>query len=279
MHILKSENLSDLLKSLITHIIDIGYPVTIRGIQTIESEPVIVELNSAINRSLSVNTINLNLILTKCLQIVANDHDNDTINFFERESILKPSAGFLFNDFSQHFFLTDLRQVYQRLKNDKSSRQAIIRWPANGSNPSITSSLQFVVREDKLTLISSFRSNEIWKGFPTDAFFLMFFQELLASWLNIGMGKLIHFVACPHIYKENVKEAAMFLKSENRGSEYIPRIQNLDISNSQIQAKAILSKVKSLKNGNGKISLLALLLAMDHTTFFSLKDSSITSQL
>ncbi len=268
---LVNDSLKGLLQSLYSYIIKNGKDVSVRGIGTLETDPVILELTESSNRKLSVPTLNIDLILIKCLQTLAENNDLSVINFYENKSVNRPSAAFIFNDFSTSFFLLQLHSVYNKLAEDPFSRQAVIRWPNSYKDPSITSSLQFIIRNDKLISISSFRSNEMWKGFPTDINYIIFFQEVLASWLNMSPGKCVHFVSCPHIYKENLQQVNLFLDSNVEGEQFIPNISNLSIDNTKSEILRLLEIEKNIRHLSEGFSICSELLFPYSNYFKSLQ--------
>lgn len=62
--------------------------------------------------------------------------------------------------------------------------------------------LQFLVRDSRIHLIVSMRSNDIIKGFPHDVFAFTMLQEVLARSLSLELGWYKHNVGSFHLYYE-----------------------------------------------------------------------------
>jgi len=70
-----------------------------------------------------------------------------------------------------------------------------------------TTSVQFLVRDSKLHLITTMRSNELNFGFRTDVVFFTMLQEIMASLLNVAMGTYYHNVGSLHVKETNITHA------------------------------------------------------------------------
>lgn len=97
------------------------------------------------------------------------------------------------------------------LKNDPSSRQAVIhiKEPRNiVDNPTkdlnCTMTLQFILRDNKLHLITTMRSNDVWLGLPYDVFNFTCMQIQMAMELNVEIGKYYHNVGSLHLYERDL---------------------------------------------------------------------------
>ena len=103
--------------------------------------------------------------------------------------------------------------LIEHLRQMPNSRQAIVTmWNAHdlwhstrdkkGDIP-CTLSLQFLIRDGKLHLINTMRSNDAWLGLPYDIFAFTCFQKLIANTLNIPTGTYTHQVGSMHLYEKN----------------------------------------------------------------------------
>jgi thymidylate synthase len=96
------------------------------------------------------------------------------------------------------------------LRKDPSSRRAVIMFNRRDVSMSrtcdhiCTTSLQFLVRHDRLNLITTMRSNELHFGFRTDVVFFTMLQEMMATFLGVGVGTYFHNVGSLHIQYENL---------------------------------------------------------------------------
>lgn len=96
------------------------------------------------------------------------------------------------------------------LQKDVNSRQAIIHIKEARdlvNNPTkdlnCTIALQFLLRDGKLDLIVTMRSNDIWLGLPYDLFNFTCFQIQMAMELNVNVGTYYHNVGSLHLYKKD----------------------------------------------------------------------------
>lgn len=102
-----------------------------------------------------------------------------------------------------------LRAIYERLRTDPLSRQAVMTiyqtedFHKGYPDCPCTMSLQFLVREDELHLITTMRSNDIWLGTPTDVYMFTFLQREMASALGIRAGSYTHQVGSLHVYERH----------------------------------------------------------------------------
>ena len=96
--------------------------------------------------------------------------------------------------------------VINRLKSGPDSRKAVIqifdREDVVGHHLDVpcTCSLQFVVRDGYLHLVTYMRSNDLYLGMPHDVFAFTMIQELIARSLQVELGRYIHMVGSLHLY-------------------------------------------------------------------------------
>lgn len=109
--------------------------------------------------------------------------------------------------------------VLNLLANSSSSRRAVIQLfdasdlvgPVRYKDVPCTSTMQFFVRDGRLDLIVTMRSNDAYIGLPLDVFAFTMLQELMASELGVDVGRYLHNVGSLHIYDENGPEIDNFL--------------------------------------------------------------------
>ena len=103
--------------------------------------------------------------------------------------------------------------VKEILQNDKYSKQAvihikeardIIESPTKDLNCTIA--LQFLIRQNKLYMITTMRSNDVWYGLPYDIFNFTCMQIQMAMELNVDVGTYYHNAASLHLYKKDVEK-------------------------------------------------------------------------
>ncbi|MEX5618298.1 thymidylate synthase, partial [Pseudomonas syringae] len=76
-----------------------------------------------------------------------------------------------------------------------------------------TCTLQFIVREGKVDMFTSMRSNDAFLGLPHDVFAFTMIQEIVANSINCSVGEYKHYVGSLHLYENNFINAKSYLES------------------------------------------------------------------
>lgn len=113
--------------------------------------------------------------------------------------------------------VNQIREVVSILKKKPSTRRAVIQlYSASdfGSkvSPPCTCTLQFLIRNGRLNLIVSMRSNDVWFGFPHDVFAFTMIQEIVCRKVGVELGEYIHSVGSLHLYAAQRDRALAYLK-------------------------------------------------------------------
>ena len=66
---------------------------------------------------------------------------------------------------------------------------------------------QFLIRNNKLHMVCSMRSNDVWLGMPYDVFVNTCIQRIFANTLQIEVGTYTHHVGSLHLYTKYIKAA------------------------------------------------------------------------
>jgi len=111
-----------------------------------------------------------------------------------------------------------LSRVISSLRNKPDSRQAVVQLfdRSDTLKPHkdipCTCTLQFVVRDNRLHMLTSMRSNDAWLGLPHDVFAFTMIQELVARSLGIELGEYRHAVGSLHLYEGDEGKALRYLE-------------------------------------------------------------------
>jgi thymidylate synthase len=81
-----------------------------------------------------------------------------------------------------------------------------------------TCTLQFMVRDGRLDLVASMRSNDAFFGLPHDVFAFTMLQEIMAETVGCELGEYSHFAASLHLYEENAGDAQDFIDEGFQGT-------------------------------------------------------------
>lgn len=103
------------------------------------------------------------------------------------------------------------------LREAPTSRRAVIQIFDAGDNARrfrevpCTTTLQFLLRQNRLHLIANMRSNDAYIGLPHDVFCFTMLQEMAARTLRVDLGSYRHFAASMHLYDKNLVGAQQYL--------------------------------------------------------------------
>lgn len=110
----------------------------------------------------------------------------------------------------EKFGFNQWEYVRELLSKDPNTRQAIIHIKTaedSIQNPTkdmnCTIALQFILREGKLHLTVTMRSNDLWMGFPNDVFQFTAMQILMAMQLGVEVGTYTHHAGSLHLYERD----------------------------------------------------------------------------
>lgn len=140
-----------------------------------------------------------------------------------------------FSDDGQTFFgaygvkaKPQIDYVVEKLYEDQDSRQAVINiWrecPPSTKDVPCTTTIQWMIRGNRLHCIDTMRSNDIWLGFPYDVFnFSMLSACLLIRLrergLRLQLGTLYMRAGSAHVYKTDWPKVEFVLMEWANGAE------------------------------------------------------------
>jgi thymidylate synthase len=111
-----------------------------------------------------------------------------------------------------------VRNVLHLLRTKATSRRAVIQLfdASDLAEPHIdvpcTCSIQLFLRDRRLHMLTSMRSNDVFKGLPHDVFAFTMFQEIIARSLSVELGEYKHAVGSLHLYEEDREKAHHFVE-------------------------------------------------------------------
>lgn len=106
-----------------------------------------------------------------------------------------------------------LHRVVDVLKADRDSRRAVIQLydpsrDAHGhKDVPCTLGFRFHLRDGRLHMSTTMRSQDVWTGMPYDVFTFTVLHELVAGWLGVEPGVYHHHVDSLHIYECDMDKA------------------------------------------------------------------------
>lgn len=87
----------------------------------------------------------------------------------------------------------------------------------NGSYPSCIIGLYFMIRDEKLNMTATLRSNDAWGQALNDMYELVNFQEQVAKDLQLEVGIYTHLAFSYHLYTKDHVDAQLYLRGYNNG--------------------------------------------------------------
>ncbi|MGW3729156.1 thymidylate synthase [Streptomyces sp. NPDC000851] len=106
-----------------------------------------------------------------------------------------------------------LAEAVRTLREDPDSRRAVIQLydpvrDARGHRDvPCTLGFRFQLRQGRLHMSTTMRSQDVWVGFPYDLFFATVLHELMAGWVGVGLGTYHHHVDSLHLYERDMPAA------------------------------------------------------------------------
>jgi thymidylate synthase len=194
---------------IIKHVAKRGTPVAPRGQKTTEVLDAVIILEDPAD-ALPVGIgrqLNLAIAAAEAIQLVAG------VSLPSMLFKIQPAFRKYAED-DGHFHAPYGRRIghqvttcVNKLRADKDTRQAIITlwnplldWTTHKRDYPCTVMLQFLIRNDKLILHTTMRSNDVWLGVAYDLFQFTQLQLTVARVLGIEVGPYHHHAVSLHIY-------------------------------------------------------------------------------
>lgn len=149
-----------------------------------------------------------------------------------------------------------VHRVIKLLRDKRDSRQAVLQLfdRTDTLEPHLdipcTCTLQFLIRGDRLHMLTSMRSNDAWLGLPHDVFTFTMLQELVARSLGIELGEYKHAVGSLHLYDEHHEKAMRFL---NEGWQIQRPMPPMPKSDPWAAVKSLLDFERRVRTGRGTV--------------------------
>jgi thymidylate synthase len=118
--------------------------------------------------------------------------------------------------------------IIRTLRKKTTSRQAVIQIFDSSDlrrkykDTPCTCTLQFIVRDNALSMIVHMRSNDAYMGLPHDVFAFTMIQEILARELGCRIGTYKHMVGSLHLYDCDVEKVGEFLSEGVQSTKSMP---------------------------------------------------------
>jgi len=114
-----------------------------------------------------------------------------------------------------------------RLMEDPDTRRAvcvinnpIYDWNPESKDIPCTMTFQFLIRNNKLNMITYMRSQDAWLGLIYDTGEFQWFQEIMAGWLEIDVGTYTHIDGSLHLYEKHWEKARKVIELDSNWDLY-----------------------------------------------------------
>lgn len=212
-----------------------GKPVAPRGMPTVELLNATVTLHDP-SDALPIGIgrkPNLAIGAAEALQLIGGFSDPEMMASITKNFERFFDGGVLSGAYGPRI-RTQLEHVVERLKQDPDTRQAIaVIWdPLHDGIGSVprdlpcTLVLHFVIRDGKLSLCTTMRSNDVWWGVCYDFFQFTQLQLSIARVLKVKAGPYYHHATSLHMYERDFA-AAEELHDQKPGLADEPRPRGL----------------------------------------------------
>lgn len=130
--------------------------------------------------------------------------------------------------------LNQIQNIIERLQRKPTTRRAVIQlFEAEDllheyNDIPCTCSLQFLLRNNRLNLVTYMRSNDAFVGLPHDIFCFTMIQEIVARSLGVELGMYRHSIGSLHIYETSVDGAKRFINEGFQEPLAMPIMPKID---------------------------------------------------
>jgi thymidylate synthase len=152
---------------------------------------------------------------------LAKSNDLEFISYYLPAYKEYADNGVIYGAYGPRLFiwrgLNQLANVTEVLRERRDSRQAVIQLfdaqdiVEEHKNVPCTCTLQFMLRRDRLHMLTNMRSNDAFRGLPHDVFCFTMLQEIVARHVSVELGTYKHAVGSLHLYDKNSDAARRFL--------------------------------------------------------------------
>lgn len=149
-----------------------------------------------------------------------------------------------------------LKFVVNELKRNPDSRRAVIDARNNevdqkNDHPACLQHIQFMIRDGKLDMYVTMRSNDAFEAAFMNAFAFIALQKNVALELGVGVGKYEHRANSYHVYEKNFSMFYNAVEQIEKRNDLTYEYEGFYDELMQEEIPAILEKVKKLREKYG----------------------------
>jgi len=217
---IQGDTVDDLLKKTFKEILDNGVEADPTKGKTKELSGVLLKLNNPLGRlSRTEGKGTIFSCLGELLWYLSGSNKLDQIQYYIKNYQKYSDDGVtVFGAYGPRLFGPEgqVSTIIRDLQNRSSTRKAVIQLFSSSDIKSphkdtpCTCTLQFLIRDGKLSLYTTMRSNDAFKGLPHDIFAFTMLQELAARKIGVPIGEYGHYVTSLHLYIEDIDKVNRF---------------------------------------------------------------------
>lgn len=266
---LTAKSLDDLLYRVLHRILDRGRRTQPRKGSALEITGVLLQLSNPRARlSLAERRSVLFGALGELFWYLSKDNKLAFISYYlPKYGEASDDGRTVFGGYGPRLFRKDgldqLRSVCALLDKHPDSRRAVVQLfdaadlETYRKDIPCTCSLQLLLRDRRLHMLTTMRSNDAYRGLPHDVFAFTMLQELLARSLGVELGTYKHAVGSLHLYDAQVSEAKRYLDQGWQQKAVMPKMPS---GNPSRALKAVRKAERVIREG-GAVELGSLQVA------------------
>ncbi len=191
---------------------------------------------------------------------LAGRNDAEFISYYIPEYLKLAEDGALYGGYGPRLYgwngQNQIDNVLALLRVKPDSRRAVIQLfdavdiSVHHEDVPCTCTLQFMVRDNALHMVTNMRSNDAYIGLPHDVFCFTMLQEIVARTLSINLGLYCHTAGSLHLYNKDDASAKRFLKEGWQSTTIMPEMPRCDPAPS---IQCLLQAEESLRSGNTSV--------------------------
>lgn len=233
---LAGQSANELYIAAVDAVLRDGLTVHPRGLETCEILGVHLRLTDPRQRFVDLppaRVINPAFAVAEALWIVSGSDApwiyqyNKALTRYTDDGVLQGAYGPRMRRWNNN--VDQLDHVRRTLIEDPDSRQAVIQLYNPGRDTRgyrdvpCTLGYRFFVRQGRLRMHTTMRSQDLWLGFPYDLFTATLIQELMAGWLGVELGEYHHTVDSLHLYADH-RDAVATVAAQPATASVLPSV-------------------------------------------------------
>ncbi|WP_368517311.1 thymidylate synthase [Rhizobium sp.] len=130
--------------------------------------------------------------------------------------------------------INQIANIIQMLTDSPSTKRAVIQLfdakdvTRRFKEVPCTTTMQFFVRESRLHMSVTMRSNDAYLGLPHDVFCFTMLQEMIARRLGYELGEYYHYVGSMHVYDGSVASMRAYMEEGFQRTWIMPQMPDGD---------------------------------------------------